>query len=186
MKTKVLNLGIFFLVFLTIFILSSCKKDETVRGPAQPSDFMVGTWTTGTVTLASIEVGTKTLSKYFSDLWHQPIDRTNYGKVQKWQNSIITSFTHSCTGTIQIKSDNTYSSNLGGIIDSGIWSLNKGGLNLTLSSSTDETIICDVILVDTPSPKFQFPVFKTIKMDLNNDSTPETIFGKADVIFKKQ
>lgn len=186
MKTKVLNLRIFFLVFLTVFILSSCKKDETARGPVQPPDFMVGTWTTGTITLASIEVGTKTLSEYFSDLWHQPIGRNNYGTVQKWQHSIITSFTPSCTGTIQINSDNTYSSNLGGITDSGIWSLNKGGINLTLSSSTDGTIICDVILLDTPSPKFQFQVFKTIRMDLNNDSTPETIFGKADVIFKKQ
>lgn len=131
MKTKLLNLRIFFLVFLTALILYSCKKDETAYVPAAAPDFMLGYWAPQRISFTDIMVGTQTLSEYVVALFGYPplITYRARGhsqakyiysvKCNSVTGLVMGAVESACTGTLQIKPDSTYTSDMEGPLIQG-------------------------------------------------------------------
>jgi len=171
MKMKFLNLRNFFLVFLTGLILSACSKDET------PTDNLIGTWTAGSATFTAM-VGNKTLTQYFTDIMG-----LTASEAQQFTDLFNQGIQQSFTGTMQIKSDGTYTSSMGGTTDTGTWSLSSDGKKLTIDSSTEAPMTFDVI--ELTSSKLHLNVSESNSEDLNSDGTLETITISIDVTFTK-
>lgn len=171
MKKNLINQGILFIVFASVMILSSCKKDSS------SADAIVGTWTAGTPTYTAM-VGTLTLHQYFTDVMMLPADQTALAEA-----FFTASLDQNFTGTVQIKSDNTYSSNLGGTTDTGTWSLNSGRTMLTITPTSGDPMTFTV--VELTSTKLHVQAVETITQDLNSDGTDETIVISLDFSFTK-
>ena len=172
MKMPYMNTRLLFLVFIAGLAITSCKKDSsstvTLAG---------GTWTAGTPTFTTM-VGTKTLTQYFTDVMGltatealQYTTLVNLGLMQAF------------TGTILFKSDNTYTSNLGGVADSGTWSLSTDGKKLTIDSSTDVPETLDVTILT--SNKLTVSTTGNTYEDLNSDGTDETIAVHIEIPFTR-
>ncbi len=171
MKIKLSNFRFIIPVIITGVILSSCSKSKTA------TDDIIGTWTAGTTTMTAM-VGTLTLTQYFVDVMGlTDVEAQTYTAIA--EQTLKQSF----TGTIQVKSDNTYVSNLGGTTDTGTWSLSADRTKLTITSNTDLPMTVDV--VQLTASKLEISVSETISEDLNNDGTPETISVVADITFTK-
>ena len=84
---------------------------------------------------------------------------------------------------MQIKSDGTYTSSMGGTTDTGTWSLSSDGKKLTIDSSTEAPMTFDVI--ELTSSKLHLNVSESNSEDLNSDGTLETITISIDVTFTK-
>ena len=159
-----------FIVLLAGLTFSSCKKDTK-------SDPIVGKWTAGTTTFTAM-VGDKTLNQYYVDIMGlSQADADNYTAL--YQLFLTSAF----TGTITIKSNNTYTDNLGGTADSGTWSLNTDQTELTIVSGTDGPTTLDV--VELTSSKLRLHTTEIVQQDLNSDGTDETINVTVDVTFTK-
>jgi hypothetical protein len=171
MKMNYLNLRNFILVFFTGLILSACSKDET------PTDKLIGTWTAGSSTFTAM-VGNKTLTQYFTDVMG-----LTAAEAQQVTDLFDQSIQQSFTGTIQIKSDGTYTSSMGGTPDTGTWSLSSDGKKLTIDSSTEAPTTFDVI--ELTSSKLHLNISESSSEDLNSDGTLETITISVDVTFTK-
>jgi hypothetical protein len=171
MKVKLFNLRNFIPVIITGLILSSCSKDST------PADDLVGTWTIQSATFNAL-IGSKALKQYLID----ELSLTD-AEAQQFADQFNQQMQQSFTGTIQMKSDNTYTSTMGGTPDTGTWSLSSDNKKLTIDSSTDSPVILDVI--ELTSSKLQLRGTDTQTEDLNGDDTPETINVTIDLIFTK-
>lgn len=170
MKMKPLFQKSIFLVLLTGLIFSSCKKDTK-------SDPIVGTWTAGATTFTAM-VGDKTLNQYYVDVMGlSQADADSYTAL--YELFLTSAF----TGTITIKSNNTYTDNLGGTADSGTWSLNSDQTELTIVSSTDGPTTLEVI--ELTSSKLRLHASEIVPQDLNSDGTDELINVSIDVTFTK-
>ena len=166
-----LNLRNFIPVIITGLILSSCSKDST------PAEDIVGTWTMESATFTATING-KTMTQYFID--ELGLTAT---EAQQYTDLFNNAMQQSFTGTMQIKSDNTYTATLGGEPDDGTWSLSSDGKKLTIDSSTEEPMILDVI--ELTSSKIHLQGTDTETEDLNDDGTPETITVTVDLTFTK-
>ena len=171
MITKHLNLRNFILVLITGLVFSGCSKDK------KTTDNLIGTWTFGTASINTM-VGTRTLAQYFTDVMSlSPADAQTYSAV------VNQSIQQSFTGTIQIKSDNTYSATLGGQNETGTWSLNSAGTQLTVNSSSSGTSVFDIVQLTSSVLKIKST--DLISEDLNSDGTPESITVTADLTFNR-
>jgi hypothetical protein len=170
MKMKPLFQKSIFAVLLTALIFSSCKKDTK-------SDPIIGTWTAGTTTFTAT-VGDLTLNQYFVEVM---------GLTQEEADSYTAIYElilqQAFTGTMTMKSNNTYTSTLGGTADSGTWSLNSDQSELTITSGTDGPTTLDV--VELTSSKLRLHTTEITQEDLNSDGTDENITVTIDVTFTK-
>jgi len=171
MKMIFLNPRKLFLVLSTGLMVLSCSKEET------PSDSIVGTWTTGTTTLA-VMVGAKTLTQYFTDVMG-----LTAAQAQQYATLFNQGMQQAFTGTIQIKADNTYVANMGGETDNGTWSLSADGKKLTIDSSQDVPVEYDVS--ELTSSKLRIIVTESESNDLNGDNIPEIITISIDMTFTR-
>jgi hypothetical protein len=171
MRVKFINLRNLIPVIISGLILSSCSKDST------PADNMIGTWTMQSATFNAM-IGTKTLTQYLiDDLGFTATD------AQQFMIQYNAGMQQAFTGTIQLKSDHTYTSTLGGETDTGTWSLSSDEKKLTIDSSSLEPMILDVIeltssILHLQGVEYQFA-------DLNNDGTQETVTVTVDLTLKK-
>lgn len=171
MKSTSMNFKIICVVLIAGLAVASCKKDSntvTLEG---------GTWTAGTPTFTTM-VGTKTLVQYYTDVM-------GLTALQAAQYSAIVNLAlmQSFTGTIQFKSDNTYTANLGGKPDSGTWSLSADGKKLTITSSSAAPETADI--TELTSNKLTVSLTTTVSEDLNSDGTPETITVSVTIPFTR-
>jgi hypothetical protein len=171
MKVKFLNLRNFIPVIITGLILSSCSKDST------PADDLVGTWTSQSATFTATING-KTMTQYFID----ELGLTA-AEAQQYTALFNAQMQQSFSGTIQLKSDHTYTATMGGETDTGTWSLSSDGKKLTIDSSTDVPMIADV--VELTSSTLHLQGTETETDDLNDDGTDETIIVTVDLTFTK-
>jgi hypothetical protein len=169
MKMKPGLIRYLILVLITGMVFSSCKKDDD-------PDVIVGTWTTGTSTL-TVMVDSKTLTQYFLDLGFTAEEAQSFADL--FEETLQQAF----TGTITLKSNNTYTSTLGDTPDSGTWSLNSDRSELTITSSTDGPMTFDV--VELTSSKLHLHSSETTTEDLNGDETLETLSLEIDLNFTK-
>jgi hypothetical protein len=167
------KLSIFILVLITGLTFSSCNKSKDPT----PADNLIGTWTTGTSTV-TVMVGTISLTQYAIDVLH-----LTTSEAQLYATVLTELIKQGFTGTIQIKSDNTYTSNIGGEADSGTWILSADSKKLTIDSSTDVPMIFDIVELTAKNLKIKME--QTESEDLNEDDIPESINIKAEINFTK-
>jgi hypothetical protein len=171
MKINSFQLRSFILVLITGLILVTCKKDD------KETNNLVGTWTTGTATYTAT-VGDKTLTQYYVDVM---------GMTPQEAALAVTLFSallqQSLAGTITINANNTYTSTLGGVSESGTWSLSADGKKLTIDPSTDDPVTLDVTVLT--SNQLTVGMLDYISEDLNGDEIPETITVNAVINFTR-
>ena len=172
MKMPYMYTRLLFLVFIAVLAMTSCKKDSS-----STATLSGGTWTAGTPTFTTM-VGTKTLTQYYIDVMGM-----NATQAQQYSSAVNLALMQAFTGTIQFKSDNTFTSNLGGKPDSGTWSLSADGKKLTVNSSTTAPETLDVTVLT--SSKLSVKLMNTVSEDLNNDGTPETIIINVELPFTR-
>ncbi len=123
-------------------------------------------------------VGDMTLNDYFIDVM---------GLTQEEADSYTAIYelilAQAFTGTMTMKSNNTYTSNLGGTADSGTWSLNPDQSVLTITSTTDGPTTLQVI--ELTSSKLRLHTTEITQEDLNSDGTNENMSISIDVTFTK-
>ena len=172
MKRTSINIRIICVVLIAGLAVTSCKKDSssavTLAG---------GTWTAGTPTFTAM-VGTKTLTQYYTDVMG-----LTAAQALQYTTIVNLALMKSFTGTIQFKSDNTYTANLGGTPDSGTWSLSTDGKKLTIDSSSAAPQTADV--TELTSSKLSVALTDTVSEDLNSDGTPETITVNVTIPFTR-
>jgi hypothetical protein len=152
--------------------VASCKKDST-----SAVTLAGGTWTAGTPTFTAM-VGTKTITQYYTDV-------LGMSATQAAQYTAIVNLAlmQSFTGSIQFKSDNTYTATLGGTPDSGTWSLSADGKKLTITSSKTDPVTADINTLSANS--LSVTLTQTMSEDLNNDGTPETLTVNVTIPFTR-
>jgi ABC-type oligopeptide transport system substrate-binding subunit len=173
MKTNVGFIRILALIILTGSLSQACKKDETSTNTKD----IVGTWTSGSISYTAM-VGDKSITEYL-------IQDAGYTSVVAQQFAAIFDqmAKQQFSGTIQVKSDGTYTSTLGGSNDTGTWDLSSDGKTLTVYPSTDPPVTFNV--VELSSTKLHVKFTQTEEEDLNEDGTPESIVINADITFTK-
>jgi hypothetical protein len=171
MKMNKIYLRTLFTILIIGISLSSCKKDKT------GTDLIVGNWTAGTPTFTAM-IGTKTITQYFTDVMGLTADvALQYTTIFNLEVQQL------FVGTINFKSDNTYTSNLGGTPDSGTWSLSADGKTLTITPTGDTPSTATV--TQLTSNKLVVSLTDTVSEDLNSDGTPETIIVTGTLPFTK-
>ena len=173
MKINFLNCRILFFVLVAGLILSACSKDEEET----PGSLIVGTWTAGNSTY-TIKIGARTLTQYFTEVLG-----LSATEAQLYTSYFNQGIQESISGTIQIKSDGSYTANLGGETDTGTWSLSSDGKKLTIDSSQDTPVTFDII--ELTANKLRFNMIESINEDLNDDNVPETITVSIEMVFTK-
>jgi hypothetical protein len=161
MKKRLTIFGAILLVMFTGVFLTSCSKDTDAAAD------LIGTWTFDDATFDA-KVGTKTLTQYLID---------DVGLTQTEAQQLLVLFNlqmqQEFTGTIQLKSDNTYTGTIGGEADSGTWSLSSDEKVLTIDPDSDDPVVFDIL--ELSSHKVVLRGTQSVAEDLNDDGTPETI-----------
>ena len=160
-----------FLIGSIAFFVSSCKKDKETKDAD-----IVGNWTISSATVSATIDG-KSLSQYFLDLGTSSTEADQFA--QAFNDAVQQSF----TGTVNIKSDHTYTINSGGSSDGGTWALNSSGDKLTLDAGTADEATFDILSVDKNSLHIKFS--QDQMDDLNGDGTDETIAVSVDMNLTK-
>jgi hypothetical protein len=172
MKKSSLNIRIICFVFIAGLAITSCKKDSsstiTLAG---------GTWTAGTPTFTAM-VGTKTLTQYYTDVMG-----LTTAQAAQYTAIVNLALMQTFTGTIQFKSDNTYTATLGGTPDSGTWSLSADGKKLTIDSNTEPPETLDV--TQLTSNKLTVSLTDNTLEDLNSDGIDETMTVSVTIPFTR-
>jgi hypothetical protein len=171
MKRSLMNVNIIYVLLVAVLAFTSCKKDSnsvTLAG---------ATWTAGTPTFTAM-VGSKTLAQYYTDVMG-----LTAAQATQYSTIVNAALMQSFTGTIQFKSDNTYTANLGGKSDSGTWSLSADGKTLTIDSSTANPVTASI--TQLTSNKLTVAIVNSVSEDLNGDGTPETITVNVTIPFTR-
>jgi hypothetical protein len=172
MKRSSLSIKIFCFVLISGLAVTSCSKKDsntvTIEGAA---------WTAGTPTF-SVMVGTKTLAQYYTDVMG-----LTAAQAAQYTALVNVALMQSFTGTIQFKSDGTYTATLGGKQDSGTWSLSADGKKLTIDSSTADPITGDITVLT--SNKLTVALTTTENQDLNGDGIPEVLTITVTIPFTR-
>jgi hypothetical protein len=150
----------FLFVLLTGVVITSCDKDD------KDTNDIVGSWTVDS-TNVNATVNNKTMLQYFTDLGLSPTDAQT--AAQSFDQTVSQAF----SGTINFKSDGTYTSTLGGQDDSGKWTLNDNKDKLTVDSSTDDPIILNVTKLTNNHLVLGWA--DAASQDINNDNVAENI-----------
>jgi hypothetical protein len=172
MKTTFLKSNGLLAVLAAGLILSSCSKSSST------SDNIVGTWGSASYTLTSTVDGMP-IQQYLTEVLSLSADQA-----QLIATSINNGFQQSLPGSIQLKSDNTYTATSTSGTDTGTWSLSSDSKKLTIVPSTGDPITFDIVSLSSSSIHLQWS--QTESEDLNSDGTPETLNFAIDLTLNKQ
>jgi len=172
MKTIFLKSTGFTAVLTAGMLLSSCSKSSS------STDNIVGTWGSASYTVTTT-VNSMPLLQYLTDVQGLPADQA-----QLIANSVNTGLQQKLPGSIQIKSDNTYTATSTSGTDTGTWTLSSDKKTLTIAPSTGDPITFDVVSLTSNSLHLQWA--ETQSEDLNSDGTPETLNFAIDLTLSKQ
>jgi hypothetical protein len=172
MKRTSINIRIASIMLVAVLAITSCKKDSSTA-----VTLAGGTWTAGTPTFTAM-VGTKTITQYYTDVMG-----LSAAQAAQYAGIVNLALLQSFTGTIQFKSDNTYTATLGGTPDSGTWSLSADGKKLTIDSNSEAPVIADVNTLT--SNNLSVSITDTTSEDLNSDGTPETLTVSVTIPFTR-
>ena len=170
MKTPGNNLFRLFIIILFVGF-TACNKDDDGddNGNLTTSELLIGTWTVTDFDL-DIEIGSQSLIDYLIEVEGLSPEEAAA------QNAIFEAFLESeVTGTLTLKSDNTYVSNFGDGSTTGTWSLSADEKTLTLVEG-DDTIVITINSITKTTLKAT--ISETSSEDLDDDPlTPDVIIS---------
>jgi hypothetical protein len=160
------------IIGFTIFLISSCNKNNE-----SPQSDIIGKWTISSATLAA-KINGKTISQYYTDVLG--LSQTDADQLaQAFDNALQQSF----TGTVEVKSDKTYTQIISGSSKSGTWKLSSDSKTLTLDAGTPDEIAYEILTLTKSSLHLKFTTSES--QDINSDGTPETITIDVDMTLTK-
>jgi hypothetical protein len=172
MKKAYLFINWVFIIGMVLFSFSSCNKEEETA-----QDNLIGEWTITDVTLDT-DINGKTVIQYCIEvLGYSESDAATFAAI--FDAALQESF----SGTVEIKTDNTYITTIDGNVDTGTWELSSDGKKLTLDGGTIDEAIFDVISLTKNLLHINFMESET--QDINNDSVAETISMEVDMTLTK-
>lgn len=170
MKTYYTVITRLFIVILFVGF-SACNKDDDGDGSSNltTSELLIGTWSVTDFDL-DIMIGSQSLIDYLIEVEGLTPEEAAA------QNAIFEAFLESeVTGTLTLKSDNTYVSNFGDGSTTGTWSLSADEKILTLVEGSD-TIVLTINSVTTTTLKVT--ISEVSPEDLDDDpETPDVIIS---------
>lgn len=171
MKDKSMFLKSLLIIFITAFLVS-CEKDKD----EDREDILVGTWNSSTATFDAT-VNDKPLLQYYIDEGFTATD------AQSAVNFFNLLMQQTFSGSITFNADKTYSTNLGGQNDTGVWSMSSDGNQITIDSNTDLPFILDVESLSNNELVVSWQ--ESGQEDLNEDTVPETLNVNVNMRFTK-
>ena len=161
------------LFIITLFVgFTGCNKDDDGDNSSNltTSELLIGTWSVTDYDL-EVLIGSQSLIDYLIEVEGlSPADAAA-------QNAIFEAFLASeATGTLTLKSDNTYVSDFGEEgSTSGTWSLSQDEKTLTLTEGTDTIVIT---IVSITSKTLKATISEASPEDLDGDpATPDVIIS---------
>jgi hypothetical protein len=148
------------LLLVSVFILTSCEKDEESK-----EDQLIGKWNITSVETV-ITINGKDIIDYFME---------DLGLSQSEAEEFAEWFTFDITGTIEIKSDGTYETVFDGETDSGTWELVDN--TLTLDKGTNDEVEVEIISITSSKLVFEM-VESDNSEDFDEDGTNDTLVMK--------
>jgi hypothetical protein len=148
------------LLLVSVFILTSCEKDEESK-----EDQLIGKWNITSVETV-ITINGKDIIDYFME---------DLGLSQSEAEEFAEWFTFDITGTIEIKSDGTYETVFDGETDSGTWELVDN--TLTLDKGTNDEVEVEIISITSSKLVFEM-VESDNSEDFDEDGTNDNLVMK--------
>lgn len=164
------NKSLIFVIML-FFTLSACDKNNDGGGNAND---IVGEWTI-TSSDMSITINGIDFIQYLMD--EMGLTQT---EAQGFEDMYITDM----TGTVEIKSDGTYTSNMDGEIDNGTWDLNTSKTKLTFDKGTVDEMTMDVNTLTSSKLVISFDETDNTS-DMNGDEINDTLVAKIKLTLTK-
>jgi hypothetical protein len=171
METKLFKSNGLILLLAAGLIVTSCSKSSTTK------DDLVGTWGSASYTVTST-VGNTPLLQYLTDDLGIPA-----AQAQIIAGSVTSGLQQSLPGSIQVKSDNTFTATSSSGSETGTWSLSSDNKELTIVPSTGDPITFEIISLSSNTLHLQWS--ETENEDLNNDGTPEMLSFAIDLMLSK-
>ncbi len=171
MKINGHNPSILPAILIAGMIFTSCTKKQNAQ------DDLIGTWNTGNISYTA-KVGNMDLSQYLTTVLAVP-----EAVLQIYMTQVDQAIKQSVTGKIQINSDNTYSSTLGGNSDNGSWSLSSDGKTLTINSSSKGQMTFSIVNLSASTLELQMT--QSDSVDLSGNNNPITIDFDIDASLTK-
>lgn len=172
MKKELTSLRGFVLVLMAGILLASCSKKES-----ESADIIVGKWNFSNATF-NARVGARSLMEYLTDEFE-----FTSSEAQQYIVVLNAMLQQSFTGTIELKSNSTYTSNFGGAPDTGTWSLSQSGDKLTVISDSEGPAIYDVLELN--SNTLVLKITELADIDLDGDGDDETVTITVEMTLKK-
>jgi hypothetical protein len=194
MKKVYLILRIVSFGLITGIFIASCNKDETNTTAATASDNIIGTWTAepaSSTAMARTQLMTQLTEHYIGT-------GLSYEEAQLQADIFETGLLNSLTGTLQVNSDHTFTSDLPDFQFMGTWSLspNNSMLSVQVSRSVyvpeaKETLTWsdwhsyNVIDLTSSNPKLHFYDKQTGYLYNEKYDSQDSINIAIDVYFTK-
>lgn len=163
---------VFRLFIITLLVgLTGCNKNDDGDDGSNltTAELLIGTWSVTDFDF-TIMIGSQSLIEYLVEVEGlSPSDAAA-------QNALFEAFLASeVTGTLTLKSDNTYESNFDGGSTSGTWSLSSDEKTLTLVEGTDTTVIT---INSISSTTLRATISEASPEDLDEDpATPDVVIS---------
>lgn len=172
MKKELTSLRGFILVLIAGMLLTSCSKKDS-----EPDSIIVGKWNFSNATV-NARVGTRSLSQYLMEEFE-----LTSAEAQQSVLFINAMIQQAFTGSVELKSNNTFTSNFGGTPDTGTWSLSQGGDKLTINSDSEGPAIFDIL--ELSSSRLVLKTTELMDIDLDGDGDEETISVTIEMTLNK-
>lgn len=170
MIKKIFKIKNLILMGLVVFILSACEKDKDSDTNANN---IIGIWTITSSTFDATING-ESIVQYLMEA---------LGLDQTQAEAMASLFISPFTGTIDIKSDGTYTSVIEGETESGTWELSSDNKKLTLDAGTPDESVMDVVVLTSSNLEVSYS--ETSMEDMDEDGTPETMIIEIDLKLTK-
>lgn len=161
------------MVIPSILFVSGCNKDDE---PDPTTQKLIGVWQADEISLGASVDGVS-LDQYL----------LNQGYTEQEASDILNLFANiialGYSGTIEFKSDNTFTSTLGGSVETGTWMVVNGGNDLQMTSDTETTVW---VIKSIGAAQLVLGLTDTYNEDdLNNDGTNEQVDIEVELTFVK-
>lgn len=176
MKTCIKKIRVFLIyAFISTFLFSCTKDDPT------PDELLTGTWNSGIITIVP-SIGTMPLAIWLNA--NMGISSTEALLYTTMFSTLAQSY---FSGTLEFRSDKTFTWTMTSGSESGTWSLSPDGKKLTLTSTASVISISDETDVsELTESTLKLHISASVKQDITNDGKPEEINIAADLSFNKK
>lgn len=174
MKKRVFTgfLSFMFLSLMVVFV-TSCEKSED--GDGDKSASIEGAWTYESAT-ASVTIDGKDILEFFKAMGLDDAQAQVFA-------DLMTAEMIQSSGSIEFKSDGTYSATWDGEAETGTYTLSDDKKTLTIDASDDDAATMDVVTLS--DSQLVLKLSETSKEDMDEDGTDEEISFEITMNLKR-